>query len=168
MTTKLRVAVLMGGNSNEKEISLDSGRNIFYKLSGNKYQTTPVFVTGQMHLYQISSAQLVYNSTKEIEQSLSPDQRIGWSDLSSLFDFVFIGLHGGFGENGAVQGALEMLGIPYNGSSVLASALCMDKFKTTQFLQSQGFQVPQSLLVSAQQWKANPEIVINTIMTTFK
>ncbi len=52
----------------------------------------------------------------------------------NIADLVFIALHGGHGENGAIQGTLEMLGLPYNGSSVLTSALCMDKYKTTQFL----------------------------------
>lgn len=149
---KINVAVLFGGDSNEKEISLESGRNIVYKLSPQKYIPIPVFVSNKMELYRIDQSLLVSNSTKEIVSALSPEMKINWSDLSSIADFVFIALHGGKGENGCVQGTLEMLGIPYNGSSVFTSALCMDKFQTTQFLKKQGFEVPQSSLIALQEW----------------
>ena len=149
---KIRVAVLMGGKSNEREISLASGRNITYKLSPHKYEVLPFFVSSNLDLYKIDQRLLVRNTTAEIESSLSPEMRILWSDLPQHTDFVFIGLHGGEGENGAVQGALEMLRMPYNGSSVLASALCMDKYKTAQFLKHKGFDVPEGILVSREDW----------------
>lgn len=148
---KLRVAVLFGGPSNERETSLDSGRNVIYKLSPQKYSVIPIFIDSNMGLYHINERLLVRNSTKEIALGLTDDMRIGWSDLPAIADFVFIGLHGGEGENGAVQGALEMLGLPYNGSSVFTSALCMDKFKTNEFLRHKGFAVPAGRLVSLHQ-----------------
>lgn len=163
-TQKIRVGVLMGGPSNEREISLESGRNITYKLSPHKYQAIPLFVTQSMELFPLNSVQLVLNSTHEIAQSLDPATKIAWHDLPSLVDFVFIGLHGGPGENGAVQGTLEMLGIPYNGSSVLTSALCMDKYKTNQFLRAQGFDVPQGILVSKHDWQHNKSTALASIM----
>lgn len=145
---KVRVVVLLGGRSHEKEISLESGRNIFYKLSPHKYEPIAVFVSSDLKLYKINQKQLVCNATKEIEHSLDEAEHIKWHDLPKLCDFVFIGLHGGEGENGSVQGMLEMLGLPYNGSGVLTSALCMDKFKTTQFLHSKGFATPKAHLLS--------------------
>jgi D-alanine-D-alanine ligase len=150
---KLRVAVLMGGKSNEREISLASGRNITYKLSPHKYEVTPFFVSSNLDLYKIDQRLLVRNTTAEIEAALTPDMRILWSDLPQHTDFAFIGLHGGEGENGGVQGALEMLRVPYNGSSVLASALCMDKYKTAQFLKYKGFDTPEGTLVSREDWQ---------------
>lgn len=162
-SSKIRVGVLMGGPSNEREISLESGRNITYKLSPHKYEAIPLFVNQTMELFPLSAQQLVLNSTYEITQSLDPATKIAWHDLSQLVDFIFIGLHGGPGENGAVQGALEMLGIPYNGSSVLTSALCMDKYKTNQFLKAQGFEVPQSILISKNEWNENQDNMIQTI-----
>ena len=146
-TKKIRVAVLLGGQSHEKEISLESGRNVVYKLSPHKYEAIPVFVSSSMELYQLSQSQLVRNSTAEIENLVDQSSKIRWSDLPSIADFVFIGLHGGHGENGAVQGTLEMLDLPYNGSSVLASALCMDKYKTNEFLRSNGIDVPKSVFI---------------------
>jgi D-alanine--D-alanine ligase len=164
---KIRVAVLMGGASNEKEISLETGRNITYKLSPQKYEVIPIFVTSTMHLYTLNQAQLVSNNTQVIEQSLKPEQKLVWHDLKSIADFVFIGLHGGEGENGSVQGTLEMLEIPYNGSGVLTSALCMDKYKTTHILKSKGFEVPHSLLISKSDWITRKNKLIEKIITDF-
>ena len=154
---RLRVGVLFGGPSNEKEISLESGRNIVYKLSPEKYEIIPIFVSSKVELFVIDNRLLVCHSTREIEESLSQSMRIGWSGLSSLIDFAFIALHGAPGEDGTIQGALEMLQIPYNGSGVFASALCMDKFKTTQFLGRKGFDVPQALLLSFDEWARKDE-----------
>jgi D-alanine-D-alanine ligase len=156
-TPKIRVAVLLGGASNEKETSLDSGRNVFYKLSPQKYDATPLFVSNNLELYTLTQAQLVRNSTKEIIDLLTESQKIKWSDLPEMFDFVFNALHGGHGENGSVQGALEMLGLPYNGSSVLASALCMNKYKTNQLLAMNGFDVPKHVYLTKQEWILSPD-----------
>jgi D-alanine-D-alanine ligase len=145
---KKRIAVLLGGASNEKEISLESGRNVCYKLSDEKYEVIPVFLDQENKIYKLSQKLLVCTSTKEILARLNEAELIRWSDLKLIADFVFIALHGGSGENGTVQGTLEMLGLPYNGPSVFASSLCMDKYKTGQFLRSQGFDVPQSFLFS--------------------
>lgn len=164
---KIRVGVLLGGRSNEKEISLDSGRNVVYKLSPNKYEALPLFVNKDMNIYHLTPQQLVLNSTKEIEKSLCPEQQIQWNNLKSYVDFIFIGLHGGEGENGCVQGALQMLDIPYNGAGVLTSALCMNKYKTNQLLQAKGFHVPRSLFIAKDEWQHNQEAVINTIKKTF-
>ncbi len=151
---KIRVAVLLGGNSNEREVSLDSGRNICYKLAPEKYEVLPVFVNDKMELYKLNQKLLIQNSTREISQLITSDIKINWSDLPKFCDFVFIGLHGGAGENGEIQGTLEMLGLPYNGSGVLTSSLCMDKFKTAQFLRSKDFDVPYSFLVPKENWNA--------------
>ncbi len=150
---KIKVAVLFGGASNEKEISLESGRNVCYKLSPEKYEVIPVFVDSNMQLHQISHNLLVCTSTVELTSRLSEAKFIPWSSLKSIADFAFLALHGGQGENGVVQGTLEMLEIPYNGPSIFASSLCIDKFKTGQFLKAQGFHVPQALLLSKQDFE---------------
>jgi UDP-N-acetylmuramate--alanine ligase len=158
-TQKIRVAILLGGKSNEKETSLDSGRNVFYKLSPHKYDPIPVFVSDSLELFILTQSQLVRNSTAEIVELLTPAQKIKWNDLPTIADFVFIGLHGGEGENGSVQGALEMLGIPYNGPSVLASALCMNKHKANQLLAMHGFDVPKNMLVTKEEWNNSAQIL---------
>ena len=152
ITSKIRVAVLLGGASNERETSLDSGRNVCYKLSRQIYDAFPIFISRSMELYKIPTELLTKNSTGDIAECLTPEMLISWSDLPKICDFAFIGLHGGKGEDGSVQGALEMLGLPYNGPGVLTSALCMDKFKTNNFLRAKGFDVPVSQLVTLKAW----------------
>ena len=152
---KITVAVLFGGPSNEREISLESGRNIVYKLSPKRYTPLPVFVTRTNELYVLDDVQLVYHATQEIEESLQPAQKIAWSDLPDSADFAFIALHGGIGENGSVQGTLELLGMPYNGSGVLASSLCMHKYKTNAYLRNLGFAAPTSWLIKRTSWLAH-------------
>lgn len=159
---KVRVGVFFGGPSNEKEISLESGRNVIYKLAPKKYDITPIFVSKNVELFILDQRLLVCHSTQEIEDILKEPltgntQKIGWSQLPTLIDFAFIALHGAPGEDGTIQGALEMLQIPYNGSGVFTSSLCMDKFKTTEFLQRKGFHVPQSLLLSFDEWTQKDE-----------
>lgn len=151
---KIRVAVLLGGDSNEREVSLESGRNVCYKLSPQRYDVLPIFVNDNMELFHVPQKLLIKNTTRLIAEGVTPEMHLEWSDLPKIADFVFIGLHGGRGENGSVQGALEMLGLPYNGPGVLASALCINKFKTNAFLRSKGFATPQSLLLEKATWLA--------------
>lgn len=160
---KVRVAVLFGGNSNEKEISLESGRNVIYKLSPHKYQPVAIYVNKQLELFIVNDQLLVSGSTLELEKKLEYAHKISWATLAEYADFVFIALHGGAGENGEIQGALEILGLPYNGSSVLTSALCMDKWKTTSFLRTEGFDVPRNLLITRTEWLADYQAVIKRI-----
>lgn len=147
---KRKIGVIFGGLSHEKEISLESGRNVIYKLQTSLYyEPVPLFLAKNLHLYQIDDAALVCHATAEIEIVLRDTAIVGWSSLAKLVDFVFIALHGGVGENGVLQGALEMLDIPYNGSGVLTSALCMNKYKLNGFLQTEGFSIPAHMLVAS-------------------
>lgn len=154
---KMRVGILLGGQSNEKEISLASGRNVIYKLSPQKYAAIPLFLSSNLELFCIDQRLLVRNTTAEIEAELTSSMKISWQDLPNLIDFAFVALHGGHGENGSIQGLLETLGIPYNGSGVLASALCMDKWKTKQVLKEHGIPVPAGVLIEAKEWHNDPE-----------
>ncbi len=165
---KKRIGILLGGRSHEREISLESGRNVFYKLSPQKYEPIALFVDDNLELYHIDQSSLVCNSTKEIVLGLKPSMKVQWNSLPSYVDFVFIGLHGGEGENGSVQGTLEMLDVPYNGSSVLTSALCMDKYKTANYLKSQGFDVPRNYLVDKKTWLMDQKSEIDAIFHLFQ
>ncbi len=161
------IAVLMGGSSNEREISLESGRNVVYKLSPHKYTVVPIFISHSFEPFIINQTLLVGSSTGEIESMLNHATKIRWSDLPNIADFVFIALHGGCGEDGSVQGMLEMLEIPYNSSGVLASSLCMNKYKTSEFLRAHNINTPQSLLILKQNWNKNKEEQCRKIRETF-
>ena len=91
-TPKKRIAVLFGGDSNEREISLESGRNVCYKLSPSKYDVIPVFINEEMKLFKLSPRLLIQNSAREISELVTKDIKVKWADLPKLCDFVFIGL----------------------------------------------------------------------------
>jgi len=98
----IRVLVLYGGKSSEREISIKSGKAISNALRAKGYDVIE---------------RDFQNHIEDVVKETKPD-------------VVFIALHGKYGEDGTVQGALELLGIPYTGSSVFASALCMNKLFT--------------------------------------
>ncbi len=122
MTTAMdfgKVAVLMGGRSAEREVSLMSGSGVLKALRGRGVDA----------------------------HAFDPAER----DLSDLrkegFQRVFIALHGRFGEDGTVQGALELLGIPYTGSGVMPSALAIDKVMTKRVWLAEGISTPRYVLL---------------------
>lgn len=120
--TNPRIAVLKGGLSAEREVSLVSGRECAAALRGEGYDV--------------------------VEVDAGPDL---CADLrSGNFDVVFNALHGRWGEDGCVQGMLEWLGLPYTHSGVLASALAMDKERTKETYRAAGLPVADSILVSAE------------------
>ncbi|MFH2069692.1 MAG: D-alanine--D-alanine ligase [Elusimicrobiota bacterium] len=115
-----RVAVLYGGVSAEREISLKSGRAVIASLKRNGYIAVPVAVDR--------------NFVKKIQAVICGRKKI---------DFTFIALHGPLGEDGTVQSVLELMGIPYSGSGVLASALSMNKIYTKKILEWHGLPTPE-------------------------
>lgn len=109
-----KVAVLLGGRSAEREVSLMSGTGVLAALTSKGVDA---------HAFDPA------------ERDLSELKRDG-------FDRVFIALHGRFGEDGTVQGALELLGIPYTGSGVMASSVAMDKLMTKRIWIAEGLPTP--------------------------
>ena len=122
-----KVGVLLGGRSGEREISLLSGNGVLEALR-EKGVDAHAFDTGLRNLTELATAH---------------------------FDRVFIALHGRFGEDGTIQGLLELLNLPYTGSGVLASALAIDKIATKRIWMSSGLATPQFELLSAtSDWSA--------------
>jgi len=114
-----KVAVLMGGRSAEREVSFMSGQGVLTALRAQGVDAHP----------------------------FDPAER-NLSDLKKEnFDRCFIALHGRFGEDGTVQGALELLGIPYTGSGVMASSIAIDKTMTKRVWLSEGIPTPQYVLL---------------------
>ncbi|MGL5758061.1 D-alanine--D-alanine ligase [Plesiomonas sp.] len=110
-----KVAVLLGGTSAEREVSLNSGAAVVEGLRAAGFDAHPI-------------------DTKTISVATLPDQG---------FSKVFIALHGRGGEDGSMQGMLEQIGLPYTGSGVLASALAMDKMRTKLIWQALGLPVAE-------------------------
>jgi D-alanine-D-alanine ligase len=152
-TAKLRVGVILGGVSSEKEVSLESGRNIFSKMDRKKFDPTPVFMDSRCALWELPLKLVMRNSTADIEIDLHEEAKpLPYEALKDRFDFVCIGLHGKYGEDGSLQGLLELLGVPYSGSGVLGSALGMDKFTSRKVLAMSGIDVPKTVPVDRRSW----------------
>jgi D-alanine-D-alanine ligase len=113
--TKLKVALLSGGISSEREVSIKSGDQVYKALDKAKYDVTRYDPAGDL-------GKLV-------------------ADAATI-DVAFIVLHGPYGEDGTVQGLLDLLHIPYQGSGVLGSALAMDKWSAKRLYTEAGLPVP--------------------------
>ncbi len=161
---KIKVGVVMGGISSEKEVSLESGRNIFSKMDRKKYDPCPIFMDSRGALWEITIKLLMRNSTRDIEADLEAEaRRLFYENLKSRVDFVYIGLHGKYGEDGCLQGLLELLRIPYSGSGVLASALGSDKHASRKVLAMSGIDVPRTRAVSVKEWGQGSREVLSAI-----
>lgn len=164
MNEKLTIGVLFGGSSSEKEVSLESGRNVFQKLDREKYEVMPIFIDREHRLWNIDEYLLLQNTTSDIERLLPTKAKsIFYEDLKKILDFAFIVGHGKYIEDGCLQGLLELQKIPYNGSGVLGSALGMDKYIQRKILEANGIAVPAYLAIEEDEWNKCGGEIINTI-----
>ncbi len=120
-----RIGVLMGGPSSEREISLKSGKAVYRALKEQGLDVVALDIGN--------------NPTKEIKQA--------------KISCAFIALHGKFGEDGTIQRILESLHIPYTGSGIIASKLCLDKVASRRILKRYNIPVPQYALLERNSWK---------------
>lgn len=130
----LTIGVLAGGRSEEKDISVKTGNAVFNALKSGGYNA------------------LLFDLDENFTVNLKN------------IDVCFIALHGTYGEDGRVQGALEILGVPYTGSGVLASALAMDKVKSKALFNFYGLKTPPGIVIE----KKNVESAVNEISQNFE
>ncbi|MBU1036928.1 D-alanine--D-alanine ligase [Patescibacteria group bacterium] len=162
--TKLRVGVLFGGSSSEKEVSLEGGRNVYQKLDKEKYEVIPIFIDSDLKFWQINEELILQNKTEDLQRLLkSQAENINYEKLKEIIDFAFVIGHGKYMEDGCLQGLLELLDIPYNGSGVLGSALGSDKFTQRKILQSGGIEVPKYMPLKFIEWQKSQAEVVKSI-----
>jgi D-alanine-D-alanine ligase len=123
----MRVAVVAGGRSSEHEISLASARSVLEALDPERYETTTIAIGRDGRWAVGSGRQAIEEESVTVTQSLPVLADSQPAEALAAVDVVLPILHGPFGEDGTVQGLLELAGIPYVGAGVAASALCMDK-----------------------------------------
>lgn len=133
----------MGGPSLEHDISIKTGENIINFLDKVKYKPRSIVIE------------------KDGRWPLEP------AKLKKQFDVAFIAMHGTYGEDGTIQGILEEVGLPYTGSTVLTSALAMNKYASLQLLKDDGLIVPPSFLVSKTKWQEMPAAVVYHLKNFF-
>lgn len=165
---RLRVGVIFGGMSSEREVSLNSGRNVFDNLDREAFDAKAIFMDGQGRLWILPWQLVSQNTTKDIGERLDAEaRRIAYEALRDEIDFAFVSLHGKYGEDGCLQGLLELLKIPYTGPGVLASALGMDKHIQQLILRAEGIGVPESELVTEAAWRGDPEATARALAARF-
>ncbi|MCM3127042.1 D-alanine--D-alanine ligase [Paenibacillus provencensis] len=117
----MKVGIIMGGVSSEREVSLQTGKQMMVHLNKSKYSPIPIDIKDKRDLITKTNG----------------------------IDFALLALHGNFGEDGTVQATLETLGIPYTGSGVLSSSICMDKDMSKRLLRQAGVYTPDWINVSS-------------------
>lgn len=186
MSKKTRVAVIFGGKSGEHEVSLMSARSVMKAIDKDKYEVVTIGIDKQGRwltsgdpmrlLSQGTTAsdqpQLTPHATQHAtrnthlvplttaERELIPGtQKTAFPQV----DVIFPILHGPYGEDGTVQGLLELADIPYVGAGVTGSALGMDKAIFKDVMRAHGLPTADDVLVKRKEWEANPEAVLDRI-----
>ena len=136
-----KVAVIEGGYSKEKAISIKSAKTVFDNLDRTKFNPTRVLIDEN-------------EWTAYDEEGRYPIDKNNFSFVKNgtklNFDYVFIVIHGTPGEDGKLQGYLDMVGVPYNTSSAAIMALTFQKFHCNQFLKNFGINVPEAVLIKSE------------------
>ncbi|MBI4463190.1 MAG: D-alanine--D-alanine ligase [Acidobacteria bacterium] len=165
MPKKLRVGILFGGRSAEHEVSLRSARNVVAAADPNKYEIIPIAITkegrwrfgglppdrfvreGWLEKISKRGQEVIPAACPQPADSLVPVAKSSRANRPGKLDVIFPVLHGTFGEDGTVQGLLELAGIPYVGAGVLGSAVGMDKEVMKRLFRERGLPIVPYLLV---------------------
>lgn len=182
MTKKIRVAVLFGGRSGEHQVSCVSARHVVAAMDPNRYEVIPIGISldGRLMLPDLSR-KVLEGGALEIPEvaflaegepvTVVADPSRGeivpleaGSSVSPLRpDVVFPVLHGPYGEDGCVQGLLELADIPYVGAGVLGSALGMDKEKMKLLFRAHGLPTAQFVVARAHEWESERDRVLDGV-----
>jgi D-alanine-D-alanine ligase len=175
MNAKLRVAVLFGGESGEHEVSIVSAQAVFAALDGERYEVESIGITrdgqwivgpgAQAELIaRADQAQLPTSAGTAASGPISVLGRIGSADWRlPEADVYFPVMHGPHGEDGTLQGLLELVGKPYVGCGVAASALGMDKALMKAAFAAAGLPVLPWLMAWRSDWEHDPSAVLNRV-----
>lgn len=166
MSIKINIAVLCGGQSPEHEISMQSARNVVHALNSKKYRILLIYISKQGEWFLLNSIDVLEKMMKDSRNCVEQMQKIyvpfgenkKWMTLTPEptyhdVDIVFPVLHGTHGEDGAMQGLLELANIAYVGSGVLGTAICMDKEVSKQLLTAAGILTAKWIVSSQQEAK---------------
>jgi D-alanine-D-alanine ligase len=160
VTPRVRVAVLLGGRSSEHDVSLASARSVIEALEPKRYETVTVEI-GRDGRWELgtgdegSATELGTGEDGSVAETLPvPTEKVP-AALGEV-DVVFPVLHGPFGEDGTVQGLLELAGVPYVGAGVLGSALAMDKDVFKAVMRDRGIPVTRNITLRQGQGPENP------------
>jgi D-alanine-D-alanine ligase len=182
MTRKIKVGVVFGGRSGEHEVSLVSAKGIINAMDKEKYEVVPIGITKEGRWIASGDPMKALEAgtpEKSVPAALlgDPSQRglmrleesetaVTTTARLSEIDVVFPVLHGPYGEDGTVQGLLELADVPYVGAGVLGSALGMDKALMKTVFQARGLPVVEYLVIKRKEWESDPQGVMQRIEDT--
>jgi D-alanine-D-alanine ligase len=157
---KRKIAIIAGGDSSEYEVSLRSAAGIYSFMDKTLYDLTIVRLHGHdwqaMTDYDGSNPEVLSGDGYPIDKNDFSFTRAG---VKHTFDFAYITIHGTPGENGILQGYLDMIGMPYSCCGVLAAALTFNKYACNHYLSYFGFHIANSMMLRAgQKWPNAPKI----------
>lgn len=155
----MKVALVFGGRSSEHKISIVSARSVAAALGEGGHEVVPMAIDRQgLWATDDESRRVLNGSGDRADQTLviTGTHRLNPLLLSDVFDVVFPVLHGPYGEDGTIQGLFEMLGLPYVGSGVAASALCMDKVRAKKMFVNDGLSTAPWVTVNRHAWRNDP------------
>jgi D-alanine-D-alanine ligase len=180
---KFRIGVIFGGRSGEHEVSIRSAQAIVESIDRRKFEVIPIAITKEgKWLAPSQSAQLLPPAVQHIVSTNSPArgdvaiigdpshkglislQNDSQHIVAEKLDVVFPALHGTYGEDGTLQGLLEMADVPYVGCGVLASACGMDKVTMKSLFVEAGLPICKHVWFLRSQWRSNPAKVIRKII----
>ncbi len=172
---RLRVGVLFGGRSGEHEVSLASAASVIRGLDPDKYEVVPIGITKEGHWLIGTSAQKmlpeVLRTGQRVTMSADPTDaalvRLDGSGGGQRIDVVFPVMHGTFGEDGTIQGLLDLAGLPFVGAGVLGSAVAMDKDVAKKLLRAAKIPVVPWVSIRRDEWENHPTEVIAQIEKEF-
>jgi D-alanine-D-alanine ligase len=173
---RLRVGVLFGGRSGEHEVSLASAASVIRGLDPDKYEAIPIGITKEGHWQIGAGAQKmlpeVLRGGQRVMMTADPTDaaivRLDGSGSGQRLDVVFPVMHGTFGEDGTIQGLLDLAGLPFVGAGVLGSAIGMDKDVAKKLLQVAKIPVVPWITVHRHEWERNPKEIQKAIEKQFK
>jgi D-alanine-D-alanine ligase len=179
MKKRLRVGILFGGRSGEHEVSLISAASILRAIDRKKYDVIPIGITKDGHWLPAAESQhllegaatplaLSASSTAAGSTSNGHDLLKQPADLTGKLDVIFPVLHGTFGEDGTIQGMLELADIPYVGSGVLGSAASMDKDVMKRLFSTAGLPQTPWIALTRTQWRTDPRHCTKKIEAALK
>jgi D-alanine-D-alanine ligase len=173
---RLRIGILFGGRSGEHEVSLASAASVIRGLDPDKYEAVPIGITKEGHWLIGSAAQKmlpevlkggqrVMMTADPTDAALVPLDRSGGG---TRLDVVFPVMHGTYGEDGTIQGLLDLAGLPFVGAGVLGSAIGMDKDVAKRLLQVAKIPVVPWIAVQRADWERHPKEIQKAVEKKFK
>src|SRR5438105_6452706 len=173
---RLRVVILLGGRSGEHEVSLASAASVLRGLDADKYEAVPIGITKEGHWLVGSAAQKmlpeVLKGGQRVVMAADPTDAalipLDRSAVGQRLDVVFPVMHGTYGEDGTIQGLLDLAALPFVGAGVLGSAIGMDKDVAKRLLLQAKIPVVPWITVHRHDWESKPHALQTAIEAQFE